>query len=106
MVGAGLLTLLAAATVLSGEALLVGKIFGVAIANVPAGTTGEFQTEGVHELPALAADVATVGAILYWDAANKRLTVTAAGSTRVGVATVAKGAGATTVQIKIDAVIG
>ena len=96
------LTLLSVAAVQSGEALLIGKIFGVAVANVAAGATGEFQTEGVFELPTLSTDAATVGAILYWDAANKRLTTTAAGSTRVGVAVVAKVAGGTTATIKID----
>jgi predicted RecA/RadA family phage recombinase len=99
------LTLLAAAAVQSGEAVLVGKIFGVAVANVGAGATGEFTTEGVFELPALGTDVAAQGAILYWDAANKRLTTTAAGNTRVGVAVVAKANGAVTATIKIDEVI-
>lgn len=99
------LTLLAVAAVLAGEAVLVGKIFGIAVSNVAAGASGEFQTEGVFELPALAADVAAQGAPLYWDAVNKRLTVTAAGNTRVGVAVVAKAANAATATIKIDAVI-
>lgn len=99
------LTLLAAAVVLSGEAVLVGKIFGVALSSVAAGASGEFQTEGVHELPVLSTDVVTVGAPLYWDVANKRLTVTVASNTRVGVATVAKAAGGLTALLKIDAVI-
>lgn len=99
------LTLISVGAILAGDALLVGKIFGVALSNVAAGASGEFQTEGVHELPALVTDVAAVGAPLYWDAVNKRLTVTAAGSTRVGVATAAKANGAATVAIKIDAVI-
>lgn len=100
------LTLLAAAAIQSGEAMLVGKIFGVAMANVAAGATGEFETEGVFELPALSTDVAAQGAILYWDAANKRLTTTASGNTRVGVAIAAKANGAATAMLKIDAVIG
>lgn len=99
------LSLLAAAAMLSGEAVLVGKIFGVAVANVAAGQQGEFRTEGVFELPALGTDVAAQGAILYWDAANKRLTTTAAGNTRVGVAVVAKANGPAVATIKIDAVI-
>lgn len=99
------LTLLAAAAVLAGQALLVGKIFGVAVADVAAGESGEFETAGVFELPVLATDVAAQGAILYWDAANSRLTTTAAGNTRVGVATEAKANGAATALIKIDAVI-
>ncbi len=99
------LTLLAAAAIVSGEAVLVGKIFGVAMTNVAAGQQGEFETEGVFELPALGSDVAAQGAILYWDSVNKRLTTTAAGNTRVGVAVVAKANGPALATIKIDAVI-
>jgi predicted RecA/RadA family phage recombinase len=99
------LTLLAAAAVLAGQAMLVGKIFGVAVTDVAAGQSGEFETEGVFELQALGTDVAAQGAILYWDDVNKRLTTTAAGNTRVGVAAVAKANGAATAAIKIDAVI-
>jgi predicted RecA/RadA family phage recombinase len=99
------LSLVAAAAVNAGDGLLVGKIFGVAVANVAAGASGEFQTVGVFQLPALAADVAAQGAVLYWDAVNKRLTVTAAGNTRVGVAVVAKANGDATATIKLDSVI-
>lgn len=99
------LTLAAAAAVQSGGAMLVGKIFGVAVADVAAGEKGEFQVEGVFELPALATDVAAQGAILYWDAVNARLTTTAAGNTRVGVAVEDKVANAATAVIKIDEVI-
>ena len=99
------LSLLVASVVAAGEAVLVGKIFGVAVADVAANDTGEFTTEGVFELPALATDVAAQGAILYWDADDKRLTTTAAGNTRVGVAAEAKANGAATAFLKIDAVI-
>jgi predicted RecA/RadA family phage recombinase len=99
------LTLLVAAAVLAGEAVLVGKIFGVAVADVAANQSGDFETEGVFELPVLATDVIAQGAILYWDAGNKRLTTTAAGNTRVGVATEAKAAGGAIALLKIDAVI-
>jgi predicted RecA/RadA family phage recombinase len=99
------LTLLVAAAIQSGEAVLVGKIFGVAVTDVAAGESGEFDTTGVFELPALVTDVAAQGAILYWDAANHRLTTTAAGNTRVGVAVGGKSNGMPTASIKIDAVI-
>ncbi|XYJ11808.1 DUF2190 family protein [Telluria sp. B2] len=101
----GTLSLAVAAAISAGQAMLVGKIFGVAVSNVAAGESGEFQTYGVFELPALSTDTAAQGAILYWDSTNKRLTTTATGNTRVGVAVEAKTAGAATVQIKIDAVI-
>lgn len=96
------LTLTPPAAVASGEAILLGKIFGVAVAALLANVPGEFVTEGVFDLPALGTDTATVGAILYWDTANKRLTTTAAGNTRVGVAVAAKANGDATVRIKLD----
>ena len=99
------LTVAVAAAVAAGEAILVGKIFGVAVAAVAAGEAGEFVTEGVFDLPILAADVVVQGAPLYWDADDKRLTIADAGNTRVGVATEAKAAGGATVPLKIDAVI-
>lgn len=99
------LSLLVAAAVAAGEAVLVGKIFGIAVFDVPAGEVGEFETAGVYQLPVLPADVAAQGAPLYWDADDERLTVTAAGNTRVGVAVEAKAAGAAMALLKIDAVI-
>ena len=96
------LTLTAPYAVNAGDAVLVGKIFAVAIANVANGADGEFVAEGVFDLPALSTDTPAQGAVLYWDSANKRLTTTASGNTRVGVATVAKTNGATTARIKLD----
>ncbi|UVA80463.1 DUF2190 family protein [Pandoraea commovens] len=99
------LTLAVAAAVVSGQAVLIGKIFAVAVTNVAAGQSGEFQREGVFELPVNAPDQVAQGVPLYWDADNKRLTITAQGNTRVGVATEAKAAGGATVSLLIDAVI-
>lgn len=96
------LTLTAPAAMNSGEAVLIGKIFGVAVSNVASGADGEFDTEGVFDITALTADTATVGAVLYWDTTNKRLTTTASGNTRVGVATKVKANGETTARIKLD----
>ncbi|MEF9412513.1 DUF2190 family protein [Ralstonia sp. SM1864_UCD524_TZ4] len=96
------LTLTAPYAVNAGDAVLVGKIFGVAIASIAAGADGEFVTEGVFDLSALGTDTPGQGAVLYWDSTNKRLTTTATSNTRVGVATTAKAAGGTTVRIKLD----
>lgn len=99
------LSLVAAAALVAGQPMLVGKIFGVAVSDVAAGAEGEFETQGVFELPALSSDTAAVGAVLYWDNTNKRLTTTATANTRVGVAVAAKAADAATATIKLDAVI-
>lgn len=96
------LTLTAPYAVNSGDAVLVGKIFAVAVASVASGADGEFVAEGVFDLPALSTDTPAQGAVLYWDNTNKRLTTTATSNTRVGVATVAKANGVSTVRIKLD----
>ncbi|MBN9475400.1 MAG: hypothetical protein ABS43_01760 [Bordetella sp. SCN 67-23] len=99
------LTLPAPYDVASGGAVLVGKIFGIAVTDVASGAQGEFDTEGVFTLPVLGTDTAAVGAVAYWDATNKRLTTTATDNTRVGVFVAAKASAVAVGQIKVDAVI-
>lgn len=96
------LTLKAPYDVKSGDAVLVGKIFGVAVADVAKDADGEFVAEGVFDLPAKGADIPAQGDPLFWDAAAKQLTTTAQGNTRVCVAVLAKAAGATVARIKLD----
>ncbi|MGT2507906.1 DUF2190 family protein [Cupriavidus basilensis] len=99
------LTITAPYALNSGDAVLVGKIFGVAVANIANGADGEVITEGVFDVTALSTDTPAQGAVLYWDTVNKRLTTTSAGNTRVGVATVAKANGVTTARIRLDEVV-
>lgn len=56
----------------SGEGALVGKIFGVAAADVAAAAEGEFMTEGVFELAKLNTSVWVAGQKVYWDDTNQR----------------------------------
>lgn len=85
----------------SGDAVLVGALFGVVAADADVGEDVAVSVEGVFELPKKAADNVTVGAVLYWDATPGELTITATDNTRVGYATVAAGAGTTTVAVKL-----
>src|SRR3569623_2199117 len=96
------LTLTADRTLAAGDAMLVGKIYGVAYDDLAAAATGEVLTEGVCDLTALSTDTAAIGDVPYWDNTNHRLTTTATGNTRVGVAVAAKAAAATTARIKLD----
>lgn len=100
------LTLAAPYDRLSGEAAMIGSIFGVASNNVTSGDDGVFVTEGVFDLAKAPSQAWTAGAKVYWDATNKYLTTTASGNTLVGVATaaVAGGAGDTTGRIKLGIV--
>lgn len=87
---------------LSGEAAKQGNLFGVATNDVANAANGSFKTRGVFDLTALGTDVIALGAVLYWDDTNKRLTVTASGNTRVGVALATKANGPTVARVLLD----
>lgn len=88
----------------AGDGCLVGTLFGVACGTYANGATdAELQLEGVYDLTALSTDTASVGAALYWDNSNKRLTTTSAGNTKVGVAILAKANGDTTARVRLNA---
>lgn len=91
---------------LSGQAALIGSIFGVASVDVLSGVDAAFVTEGVFDLPKAASQAWTIGAKIYWDNTAKNLTTTSSGNTLVGVATkaVGSGAGETIGQIKLGIV--
>ena len=78
----------------SGAGYVIGSLFGVA-------TTTTAQTEpvalaltGVFDLPKAPSQAWTVGALIYWDAAEARCTTTASTNKIIGVAVAAVGAGA------------
>ncbi len=94
------------ATVASGQGMLVGIIFGVALYDAVTGGTVEVATEGEWVITALSTDVVTAGAAAYWDNTNRRITSTSTGNTLVGAFTKAKANAETTAQIKLLAALG
>lgn len=92
----------AGANIVSGQPVLVGARLGVALTDIANGATGSVQMGGVFPVNKLATDVVAQGALLYWDAVNSRLTVTAAGNTLAGHAHAAAGNGAAQVQICLN----
>lgn len=102
--GGDVLTLTAPYDVASGAGLLVGLIFGVAAAAAANGAQVEAKTSGVFDITALSTDTGSVGAAMYWDNTNKRLTTTASGNTKVGVLTAAKANGDTTARVRLNGV--
>lgn len=90
-----MITITAAANITSGAGVLVGTLFGVAAGDIATGVEGEIQTVGVFDLPKVGSQAWTVGAAIYWDAANARCTTGASGNTLIGKAVVAVGGGAT-----------
>jgi predicted RecA/RadA family phage recombinase len=55
----------------------------------------------VFTLAKLSTDVVAQGAILYWDAGNSRLTVTASTHKKAGLAAGAAGSGVSTVAVDL-----
>lgn len=101
----GIVTVSAPYALTSGMAVLVGSLFGVAAADAANGAPVEIKLQGVFDITALTADAGGVGTKMYWDAVNKRLTITAAGNTLVGCLTAAKGGTDTTARVYLDGTV-
>lgn len=87
----------------SGAVVVIGKRIGVLLVDLSSGETGPAQVTGVFELTKLTTDDVTQGAVLYWDAGNSRLTLTASTHNVAGYAWKAAGTSATTAQVKLNA---
>lgn len=94
----------AAAAISSGDAVVIGVLLGVALADIAQDATGSVQIEGVFEMPKLSTAVITAGASLTWDvSAGEFIIASAAIGDLEGaaVAIEAAGNGATTVLAKL-----
>jgi predicted RecA/RadA family phage recombinase len=69
--------------VISGQGVLIGDLFGVALADAVAGARVALQVTGVIELLTAAGTIAP-GARVFWDAAAGRVTTTATGNRCIG----------------------
>ncbi len=87
-----------------GDGCLVGTIFGVSCGTYANGAVDAevYVDDSVFDITALTTDVIAQGAAVYWDNANKRITSSAAGNTKVGVVTVAKANGDTTARVRLN----
>jgi predicted RecA/RadA family phage recombinase len=92
----------APAPVVSGQAVLVGKLFGVAISAAAAGARVAIRRRGVFNLPKAGATVFTEGALAYWNSGAGQVTTASAGNTKIGAATAAAGNGPVLVPIALD----
>jgi len=89
----------------SGAAVLVGSLFGVAACSAVLGAPVEIKRKGVFDITAVTVDTGTIGAKMYWDATNKRMTTSSAGNTLVGCLAADKGSSDTTARVLLDGVI-
>lgn len=89
----------------SGQMALVGQLLGVAVADAANGAAVELQTVGVFEITALSTDTGAVGALIYWDNTNRRLTTTATSNELVGCLLRAKANGETTALVRLNGTV-
>lgn len=69
------ITLPAPADVIGGDGVIVGTMFGIAAGDAAKGEDMDLTLVGVFELPKVAAEAADIGAPIYWDAAEKLVTI-------------------------------
>lgn len=89
-------TVIAPYAVSSGGGVLVGNLFGIALADAASGASVEIRRVGVWDVAKATGETWTQGALVYWNNTNKNLTTTVATNELVGVAMQAQ-AGADTV---------
>lgn len=87
----------------AGAVVVMGVRVGVALNAIASGATGAVAVKGVFTLAKLSTDTVAQGALLYWDAANSRLTTTASANTLAGYAAKAAGSSTTTAEINLNA---
>lgn len=92
----------AAAAISSGDGVIVGSIFGVANVDAEIGDTFALDVVGVFNLPKVSALAIAVGDTVYWDNANKVVTKTASGNTKIGVAVTAAANPSPTVNVRLN----
>jgi len=99
------ISVIAPYAVMSGQALQVGALVGVASNNAAINAPVEIDRQGVYSLAAVAVDTGAIGAKAYWDNTAKRITTSSAGNTLVGCFTEPKGNGDTGATVLLDGVI-
>jgi len=99
------LTLPAPANVLSGDVVQVGSFIGIANESAANGTPVDLDLVGVFNLPKVSALAIAAGDIVYWDAANKLVTKTAGGNTKLGAATEAAANPSANVNVRLNGVV-
>lgn len=88
--------------VISGAAVLVGNLFGVAAFSAAAGADVEIATEGVFDITKKSGDTFSVGDKAYWDAVAKYITSTPTSNAWVGVVTKAALGSDATARVRLN----
>ena len=96
------LTITAGADIASGAGVLVGSLFGVTAGAIANGAQGVINLTGVYDLPKVASQAWTVGALVYWT--GTACTATASTNKLIGVAVASVGgtAGETVGRVRLN----
>ncbi len=100
----------APAALLSGAAVLVGSMFGIAIHDAASGALVNIRCSGVVNVsPKIDATAFTQGELLYWDTSPAEVTNVAVGNHLIGVASKAAASADTSAEVRLNgafAVVG
>lgn len=96
-----ILAIVAATTIVSGQGVLAGAIFGIACSDIANGATGNIQVKGVFDIAKSTGVTFSIGDRVYWDAAVDKVTSVAAGNRLIGYATAAGLTADTTLSVSI-----
>ena len=72
-------------TVTAGQGALVGALFGVVAVDALSGVTAEVVVNGVFDITKEPALAIVVGARVFWDNTNRRVTTTATATANVAI---------------------
>ncbi len=91
------------AAVAAGDVIVQGELVGVARTPIAANALGSLAVEGVFDFTkaAGASTALTVGANVYWDDTNNRVTTTATGNKLIGKVVKAAGDNDATVRVRM-----
>lgn len=84
-----------------GDVVLIGSRIGIATESITKEATGSVSVVGIYELPADNTAAFSVGDVVYWDDATKKLTKTA-GTYKAGFVTEPKAQANAIARVKIN----
>ena len=82
-----------------GSLVIVGEFVGIAVADIPAGESGEIYLKGVYRLAKATGTAFAQGDKIYWNATNKNTVKTATDNIFIGYCFNAEVSGATEANI-------
>jgi len=87
---------------ISGQGALVGALFGVVAVDALSGVTAEVAVNGVFDITKEAPLMIAVGARVFWDNTNRRVTTTATANVAIGHDVVAAASADTIARVRLS----